>query len=100
MAFRRCLGGCGKRIQTGSRCTSCQLRDPAAPWSRNRNNAEHKRFARAVRKRDGGRCVRCGSDDRLRAAHVRPLAEGGTNDLENGELRCYTCDRQLDSFAR
>jgi 5-methylcytosine-specific restriction endonuclease McrA len=44
----------------------------------------------AVRARDRV-CVRCGSRERLAVHHRVPLAEGGTNELQNLELRCSRC---------
>lgn len=101
----RPCAGCRQLIpaSSGPRCARCK-RDPSASWS-GRDNAAHKRFARQVRaraRRDRGReeCERCGSTDRLRAAHVVPVAAGGTNELDNGELRCHGCDTRLDPHAR
>ena len=68
-------------------------------WS-GRDNAEHKRFARAVKKRDGYRCVICGATEDLRAAHIISLAAGGTNDPANGRTLCATCDKDSDPHAR
>ncbi len=43
---------------------------------------------RAVRKRDGNRCVICGSKVKLEVDHARGLQNGGTNDLSNLALLC------------
>jgi hypothetical protein len=43
--------------------------------------------------RDGGRCVRCGSNQRLEFDHVIPLALGGANTARNLQLLCETCNR-------
>jgi hypothetical protein len=47
-----------------------------------------------VWQRDGGRCVKCGSRDRLEFDHIIPIAEGGNNTERNIELLCETCNRQ------
>lgn len=47
-----------------------------------------------VWKRDGGRCVRCGSQQRLEFDHVIPLALGGGNTARNLQLLCETCNRE------
>ena len=43
----------------------------------------------AVCKRDGGKCVRCGSTDNLHFDHVLPFSKGGSSLLEeNVQLLC------------
>lgn len=46
-----------------------------------------------VWRRDGGRCVRCASRDRLEFDHIIPLARGGGNTSRNIELLCEACNR-------
>ncbi|MBZ5624807.1 MAG: HNH endonuclease [Acidobacteriia bacterium] len=46
-----------------------------------------------VWRRDEGRCVRCGSRDRLEFDHIIPVALGGSNTSRNIELLCETCNR-------
>jgi len=43
--------------------------------------------------RDGGRCVKCGSNQRLEFDHVIPVAMGGANTARNLQLLCETCNR-------
>jgi hypothetical protein len=43
--------------------------------------------------RDGGRCVRCGSKERLEFDHVIPVALGGASTARNLQLLCETCNR-------
>jgi HNH endonuclease len=43
--------------------------------------------------RDGGRCVNCGSNQRLEFDHVIPVALGGANTARNLQLLCETCNR-------
>jgi hypothetical protein len=47
-----------------------------------------------VWKRDGGRCVSCGSRERLEFDHIIPIAMGGSNTARNLQLLCETCNRQ------
>jgi 5-methylcytosine-specific restriction endonuclease McrA len=44
--------------------------------------------------RDGGKCVRCGSNERLEFDHIIPLTEGGSNTERNLRLLCETCNRK------
>jgi hypothetical protein len=52
---------------------------------------EVKRF---VFRRDGGKCVQCGSGELLHFDHVIPVAMGGGHTAENLQLLCATCNRE------
>lgn len=73
-------------------------------WSPGRDRSAQRRFRIAVLKRDDYTCVDCGHHDptgrSLRAAHLRPLHEGGGYDLSEGVTRCQKCDRATDPHAR
>jgi len=43
--------------------------------------------------RDRGRCVSCGSKERLEFDHVIPVALGGASTARNLQLLCETCNR-------
>ena len=47
-----------------------------------------------VWKRDGGRCVRCASQEKLEFDHIIPIAKGGSNTSRNLQLLCETCNRE------
>lgn len=47
-----------------------------------------------VWRRDGGRCVDCGSQERLEFDHIIPVSKGGSNTARNIELRCEICNRK------
>jgi hypothetical protein len=47
-----------------------------------------------VWRRDEGRCVDCGSRERLEFDHIIPLSRGGSNTARNVELRCEVCNRK------
>jgi hypothetical protein len=49
---------------------------------------------RAVFRRDGGRCRRCGSAELLQFDHVIPIALGGSSAEGNLQLLCTHCNRE------
>ena len=46
-----------------------------------------------VWRRDEGRCVQCGSNERLEFDHVIPLSRGGSSTERNLQLLCEFCNR-------
>jgi 5-methylcytosine-specific restriction protein A len=55
------------------------------------------RVQRLVLRMFGWRCAECGIDGartQLDVDHRRPLAKGGTNDIENLQVLCSPCNRQ------
>ena len=50
-----------------------------------------------VWRRDGGRCVKCASQDRLECDHIIPLARGGSNTERNIQLLCQYHNRSKGS---
>ena len=55
---------------------------------------------REVWRRDGGRCARCGSRERLEYDHIIPVTKGGSNTARNIELLCETCNRAKSDLIR
>ena len=53
----------------------------------------------AVWQRDQGKCVECGSKEKLEYDHMIPLAEGGANTVRNIQLLCEACNRRKGSKA-
>lgn len=47
-----------------------------------------------VWRRDEGRCVECGSKERLEFDHIIPVSKGGSNTARNIQLLCEKCNRQ------
>src|SRR5438093_693993 len=46
-----------------------------------------------VWQRDGGKCVKCGSQEKLEFDHIIPVARGGSNTARNIQLLCEACNR-------
>lgn len=83
---------CGA-LTKSSRCSHCQAKRDADEWTSRRkigSGWDWGKLRDQVRTRDRA-CVRCGGSDRLQVHHRTPLAEGGTNELDNLELRCHRC---------
>jgi hypothetical protein len=50
--------------------------------------------------RDGGTCVRCGSNQNLHFDHIIPVVKGGASSEENIQLLCQTCNvKKADKIA-
>jgi hypothetical protein len=47
----------------------------------------------AVWRRDQGKCVTCGSNERLEYDHIIPITKGGSNTERNVQLLCEKCNR-------
>jgi HNH endonuclease len=62
-----------------------------APGERNSREIPADVKALAWR-RDGGRCVECGSRDRIEYDHKVPWSKGGSNTANNIQLLCHKCN--------
>jgi len=55
---------------------------------------------REVWRRDGGRCVKCGSRERSEYDHIVPVTKGGSNTARNVELLCEACNRRKSDLIQ
>ena len=53
-----------------------------------------EKVRREVWRRDGGRCAKCGSQEKLEYDHIIPLSKGGSNTARNIQLLCESCNRK------
>ncbi len=56
-----------------------------------------RRVKMYVWQRDAGRCVECGSKEKLEYDHTIPLSKGGSNTERNLQLLCERCNRTKGS---
>ena len=56
-----------------------------------------KHVQREVWRRDMGRCIECGSQERLEYDHIIPFSKGGSNTARNIQLLCERCNRKKNS---
>jgi 5-methylcytosine-specific restriction endonuclease McrA len=67
--------------------------DGRAPSASSRRERIPEAVQNAVWNRDQGRCVQCGSRERLEFDHIIPVARGGGNTARNLQLLCESCNR-------
>lgn len=63
-------------------------------------SAGHRALRAFVFKRDGGKCLCCGSRKRLTLDHIIPEALGGPTLAWNLQLLCYDCNQRKDNTIR
>lgn len=57
-----------------------------------RREAIPRSVQREVWQRDGGRCVECGTKEKLCFDHIVPFTRGGSNTIRNLQLLCEGCN--------
>lgn len=66
---------------------------PAPPGTKDQGPRKvGKNLREEVFERDGHKCVRCGSTERLQADHILPQSAGGPHILENLRTLCRSCN--------
>ena len=69
------------------------LSPPEAPNKSEGRQGIPSEVRREVWRRDGGKCVKCGSRENLEYDHIIPVSKGGSNTARNIELLCEACNR-------
>jgi hypothetical protein len=89
---------CGVLIPRGSYCRRHEpKRDSPGRWT----GPGSRSFRSDTLAKTGGRCVVCGSTDRVEAHHIIGLREGGSNDAAvNGMPLCFDHHRGLEAERR
>jgi tetratricopeptide (TPR) repeat protein len=64
-----------------------------APTERQSRTTIPEDVRHAVWRRDEGRCVQCGSQEKLEFDHIIPVSRGGSNTERNLQLLCEPCNR-------
>ncbi len=72
------------QIQLESNCTNVK---------RDIRESIPKSVKQDVWQRDGGKCVDCGSKEKLEYDHIIPISKGGANTVRNIQLLCENCNR-------
>jgi hypothetical protein len=62
--------------------------DPVTPKRRRMPT----RTSQLVFDRDGRKCLHCGTTQRLTIDHIWPVSRGGSDDLENLQTLCHSCN--------
>jgi 5-methylcytosine-specific restriction endonuclease McrA len=83
-----------KERRVSSAIARVEMRDDPSALARQVIPEDVKLF---VWKRDGGKCVRCGSRENLEYDHIIPVAKGGSSTARNLQLLCESCNRAKGS---
>jgi hypothetical protein len=65
---------------------------PVTKEQKKRREAISRTVQREVWQRDGGRCVECGTKEKLCFDHIIPFSRGGSNTIRNLQLLCERCN--------
>jgi hypothetical protein len=68
------------------------LFDPSEAWKE--WNTIKNRISEDIYARDGKKCRQCGTTIDLIVTHIIPLARGGTNDPDNLQVLCRSCNAE------
>jgi len=93
---RKGINASDKRDDRGSR--EIVKRSTVPDTKQTGNTLDTRRISPSIRqevlKRDGYRCVECGSTSYLEFDHIIPLARGGATSVNNLQVLCRQCNRK------
>lgn len=90
--FRHHYDGCQARLLTSGDAVGA---DPAPRADEVPSFAEPTEEAKEqVKRRDGNRCLACGSTRGLQADHILSAYRGGTNDIDQMQTLCKGCNKR------
>ena len=75
-------------------------RDEVKPKKKNNSYAYGLNKRTKVYRRDGFKCLACGSDRSLSLDHIVPKAKGGGNEIENLQTLCRFCNSRKGDQIR
>jgi 5-methylcytosine-specific restriction endonuclease McrA len=67
--------------------------DAPLPYEQTRREPISEAVRSEVWRRDGGCCVKCGSNQNLEFDHIIPVSRGGATSVANLQLLCRACNR-------
>lgn len=77
--------------------TNPSISNEKSDYSNIKNDEPSRRISQKVMdrvwNRDGGKCVQCGSNEKLEFDHIIPFSKGGSNTYRNIQLLCEKCNR-------
>jgi hypothetical protein len=84
-------------LELKSQMDSFILPEHAEIADEGRSSKRRELIPEAVRlyvwRRDGGKCIKCGSIEKLEYDHIIPVAKGGSSTERNVQLLCEMCNR-------
>jgi len=87
MPLRPCLR-CGTLTRSGSYCAAHAPAQSSTAW-RGGSTRAWRQLREQVLMRDGRRCIRCGSTDRLEVHHLVARGQGGPDAAHNLVTLCH-----------
>lgn len=103
-APKRCtVSKCWRAAVLGGRCPAHVINERyVSAWEGSTHKPTNTQAWRILRRqviqRDDGYCQQCGAAGSNQVDHIVPLAEGGTDALENLQLLCDPCHRKKSAY--
>ena len=71
-------------------------------WKSIRDSYQYKLWRRAVKERDGNKCIWCGDVESLHADHIKSFRDFPELRfaIDNGRTLCFSCHKTTESYAK